>query len=112
MIILYSILFLLVAITLIIICFEVIPVFFHLIKRIFFSFSNRDDEKRDVLVKEFLSSNLPGRSFIKLIYAGQLRTIKSGNHGANFPDARQLKTFEKYATEEISHALNIIGEDL
>ncbi len=61
---------------------------------------------------EFFSSEHPGKCFVKLLNYGKFRTIKTNNHGANFPDNRQFNTFKKYLTEDVCNAVNRIGDEI
>ena len=72
--------------------------------------SVRSDKRRSNVVDSFLKEERPGRYFVAMIVAGLLRTIKTINHGAEFPDDKQLETFKRYGTQVIRNALDEIGE--
>lgn len=67
------------------------------------SSKSRDIEDEKI---EFLNSPQPGKNFISLIYGGVFSSLKTGNHGSDFPDKKQIENFKKYATQEICDKVN------
>ena len=61
-------------------------------------------------LQEFQNTNKPGRIFVHLIKLGHFSCIKTGNHGNDFPDKRQLYLFKKYSSDEIAKAIDEIGD--
>ncbi|MGM9659513.1 MAG: hypothetical protein ACI3WQ_02830 [Faecousia sp.] len=74
--------------------------------------SVRTEKRRSSLVNSFLQAKHPGKFFVLMIGAGLLRTIKTINHGAEFPDDKQYETFKYYGTQAIRDALDEIGEGI
>lgn len=74
--------------------------------------SMRSNRRRNSLVESFLTEEHPGKFFVAMIGAGLLRSIKTINHGADFPDDKQLETFKRYGTPVIKDALEQIGESV
>lgn len=64
----------------------------------------------ETTLQEFQISSKPGYLFVRLVYLGHFSTIKTGNHGNDFSDKRQLCLFKKYATDEIAKAIDEIGD--
>lgn len=62
------------------------------------------------LVNSFLRETHPGKFFVALIGVGLLRSIKTINHGSEFPDDKQTETFRRFGTPTIVQALDEIGD--
>lgn len=91
---------------------ELFPLLLKFTKRLYISISNGTDKKKDSLEHSFLTNPTPGKYFVKMIYTGQMGSVKTGNHGSTFPDDRLLKTFEIYGSEDICVALDAIGDGI
>ncbi len=58
-------------------------------------------------IKEnFLKSQKAGKEFVLLIKNGFFLSLKTGNHGGDFPDKKQTENFKKYATVEIAEKVS------
>ena len=66
------------------------------------------------LIQTFFSTKTTndelGKVFIELINLGYFQCLKTGNHGADFPDEKQHKSFMKYANPEIAKSLRNVGD--
>lgn len=108
----YTLVLVLVIIVLAYICAGVAPSLVRTLKRLIALFSVRSNKRRDSLVNSFLTKDHPGKSFVTLLSVGLLCTVKTINHGAQFPDDKQIEAFKRYGTSAIKEALDEIGEGI
>lgn len=91
-------------------CSGIISRLVQILRRQILISSVRPNKRRNSLVDSFLNGDQPGKFFVAMICAGLLRSIKTINHGAEFPDDKQAETFKRYGTSVIKNALDEIGE--
>jgi hypothetical protein len=76
--------------------------------------ANESDETIDVMLRSFSDkseNSNPGRYFVKLIKAGYFVSLKTGNHGNDFPDEIQRASFIKFLKPEIIKVLDEVGDN-
>lgn len=66
----------------------------------------RFGEKDDVYITAFFHNKQPGNDLVTLLERGIINNVRTGNHGNDFPDHKNLKTFSRYATENINAAMD------
>ena len=71
---------------------------------------NRHGGDLQTALQEFQNTAKPGRAFVSLIYYGYFSCVLTGNHGNDFPDRRQLALFKRYSTDEVTKAIDEIGD--
>lgn len=91
-------------------CVIVLPNLVHSLRRKIIMKLICSKKRHNSLTSAFLTEAHPGKSFVTMIGIGLLRSIKTINHGADYPDDRQRDTFKHYGTKEIMMALEEIGE--
>lgn len=89
-----------------------IPPFARTLRRKVIMHAVRMGRGQDNLVNSFLKDAHPGKFFVELIGFGLLRSIKTINHGAEFPDDKQTETFRRFGAQTIVQALNEIGDGI
>ena len=72
----------------------------------------RSGRRHDDLVNSFLKEARPGKFFVALLGSGLLGSIKTINHGSEFPDGKQTETFKRFGTPTIVQALDEIGDGI
>jgi len=75
---------------------------------IYYYFESKSEKSIQKCLDSFYETERPGTDFVRLIRRGSIRTLKTGNHGNDFPDIKNLETFERYSNEDIRVALNNI----
>lgn len=108
--IVHGTLFVLLLVALSIALYEWVPFLVKAIKRKILLRQNRTEKIS--ITEHFLSDERPGRFFVALICERKICSIKTSNHGSEFPDNKQFKTFKNYATKDISVAIDNIGEGI
>ena len=71
-----------------------------------------DNKRQSNLVNSFLNDKHPGKFFVAMIGVGLLRSIKTINHGGDFPDGKQSESFKRFGTPAIRDALDESGEGI
>lgn len=68
----------------------------------------RNGKEEDVYITAFFNNERPGNDLAILMERGIMNNVRTGNHGNDFPDHKNLKTFDRYATENINAAMDEI----
>ena len=50
-----------------------------------------------------------GKLLVHLMKGGSFQSLRTANHGNDFPDKRQYKTFIRYATPQIAESIKNIN---
>lgn len=92
--------------------FTFIPPFARTLRRKVTMCTMQSSGGHDNLVNSFLKEARPGKFFVALLGFGLLRSIKTINHGAEFPDDKQTETFKRFGGRAIVRALDEIGDGI
>lgn len=101
------------SITVVYLCSSFIPFLLRFIAKQLGAYIYRSSNNRKRLKKSFINEEKhPGKIFVKILYVGLYKTIKTSNHGRVFPDDQVLNSFKKHGTQYMKDALDEIGGNL
>jgi hypothetical protein len=70
-----------------------------------------DDALIHSVLSKFLSAEKPGAEFVRLVNMGYFLCLKTKNHGIEFPDDKQHRSFLRYSNREVTEAMREVVAD-
>ena len=107
-----TLIFILISLVAVYVFFTFVPLLARILRRKIAIHFMQSSSEHDDLVNSFLKDARPGKFFVALLGFGLLRSIKTINHGLDFPDDKQTETFKLFGESKIAQALDEIGDGI